>query len=223
MHSAINEYFFYNHVTAEAMDQLWEQGWRHFGRYFFRYSKLNQVAQTYHVLALRIRLSHFSLQKSHKRILKRNRDLRVVLKPAFVNDEAIALFEEHKKRFSENIPESLYVFVSKQPDSVPCNCLSLCVYKEDKLIAMSFLDVGERSCSSVYQYFDLNETKRSLGIFMILLSIRYAQEQNMTFYYPGYAYEEASHYDYKKNFTGLEYFDWLGTWLALEKATPSSI
>ncbi len=31
-------------------------------------------------------------------------------------------------------------------------------------------------------------------------------------YYPGYAYREPFTYDYKKNFSGLEYLDWNAGW-----------
>ena len=74
------------------------------------------------------------------------------------------------------------------------------------------MDVGKRSTSGVYAMFDPNETKRSLGILMILHSIRFSRERGCRYYYPGYAYHEPFTYDYKKRFTGLEYLDWETGW-----------
>lgn len=215
----INEYFFYDRVLPEAMDHVWASGWRHFGRYFYRYSLIPHGGRICTVLPLRIRLANFAASRSQKRVLKRNQDLEVRFQPAFVDDKVLTLFEQHKNRFKDNVPDSIYTFISPQPDHVPCECLSVGVYLNAELIAMSYLDMGKTACSSVYQCFDPELSKRSLGVFMILVSASYAREQGKTFYYPGYAYEESSHYDYKKNFAGLEAFDWASTWRSFTRRT----
>ena len=215
----MNEYFFYDEVSPAQMDTLWANGWRHFGSYFFRYSSTQQEGLAFSVLPLRLRLNAFAASRSQTRTLKRNADLEVRIVPAYVDAEVEALFERHKTRFSHNVPESVYNFVSPQPATVPCACMSLCLFKVDRLVGISYLDVGEAATSSVYQCFDPLETRRSLGNLMILLSVQHTQALGKTFYYPGYAYREPSHYDYKKNFAGLEAFDWTtGTWPPLPRS-----
>lgn len=200
----MNEYFFRQHVSPEQMDYIWEHGWRHFGTYFFRYA----LGSDKHVLPLRIRLSDFQPSQSQKRIIKKNRDLKAIFAPAFIDARVEALFEHHKGRFEDNIPDSIYTFMSRSPATVPCTCQSLCLYFQDQLIGISYLDIGDTATSSVYQCFDPEFDKRSLGILMILLSIEESVRSGKTFYYPGYAYVEPSHYDYKKTFAALEAFDW---------------
>ena len=39
-------------------------------------------------------------------------------------------------------------------------------------------------------------------------------------YYPGYAFHEASAFDYKKRFRGAEWFDWRGSWWPLDPPAP---
>jgi arginine-tRNA-protein transferase len=196
------------------MDQLWSEGWRHFGNYFFRYSNAQTEGAVFRVMPLRVRLSSFHLSDSQRRVLKKNRHLHFVVTPAFTNLEVEELFAKHKERFRNHVPESIFTFVSKQPARVPCFCESLCFYDERKLIGISYLDLGEIASSSVYQCFDPAYHKQSLGILMILRAIERSQEYGKAFYYPGYAYHETSHYDYKKRFAGLEYLDWQ-QWLAL--------
>ncbi|MBO1436456.1 GNAT family N-acetyltransferase [Meiothermus sp. CFH 77666] len=205
----LDEYFLAADVAPEQMDALWAQGWRHFGVYFFRYSRL----QNHTVLPLRIRLARYRPSQSQRRILKRNRDLQFKLQPAFVNAQVEALFERHKQRFSQNIPESIYNFVSRRPARIPCRCHSLTLHHQGRLVGISYLDEGAQATSSVYQCFDPAYARRSLGILMILLSIRFSLERGKAFYYPGYAYQEPSEYDYKKRLGALEYFDWKGNWL----------
>jgi arginine-tRNA-protein transferase len=65
--------------------------------------------------------------------------------------------------------------------------------------------------------FEPTESSRSLGIFTMLLTIDFAIKNGKTFYYPGYAYEENSFYDYKKRFAALDKFDWKGNWKVFEK------
>ena len=204
------------------MDHLWEKGWRHFGPYFYRYSHAPHDGQVCSVMPLRINLEKFKLSRSQKRILKRNADLEVRIRPAFVNSEVVDMFERHKERFVYNVPDTIYTFVSKRPSMIPCDCKSLCVYLNDKLIGISYLDVGREACSSVYQCFEPTESRRSLGVLMILYSLQYAREKDKTYYYPGYAYEESSHYDYKKKFAGLEHFDWKVGWRVYQKPTETA-
>lgn len=220
----INEYTYLDKVGPESMDYLWAHGWRHFSNYFFRYSSINQkfdspskgFTKKFTVTPLRIYLKDFTLNRSQKRVLKKNCDLTIQLQNAFVNSTIEDLFEKHKKRFTENIPDSIYDFISSQPATVPCHCQSLCLYLKHHLVGISFLDIGNISTSSVYQCFDPLESKRSLGILMILLTIDYSQKLGKKYYYPGYAYKEASYYDYKKAFNALEYFDWQNNWLPLK-------
>jgi arginine-tRNA-protein transferase len=122
------------------------------------------------------------------------------------------LFDQHKRRFTENVPSSLHDFLSPVPDSVPCANLELCVYSGQRLIGATFLDIGESATSAVYAIFDPAEEKRSVGILMMLHSIRFSRERGCRYYYPGYAYREPFAYDYKKRFAGLEFLDWESGW-----------
>lgn len=211
----LDECFLAAQVAPEVMDRLWAEGWRHFGTYFFRYAQLS--GQT--VLPLRVRLAEHRLRRSQLRVLKKNKDIRLELQPAFVNAEVEALFAQHKTRFSHSIPESIYNFISDRPAHIPCRCHSLTLYHQGRLVGISYLDEGAQATSSVYQCFDPAYARRSLGILMIVHSIELSQSWGKAFYYPGYAYLEPSEYDYKKRLGALEYFDWKGNWRKFEGAS----
>lgn len=208
----LDQYFVRESVAPEQMDRLWAQGWRHFGAYFFRYSVATHWGDVRSVIPLRIDLTKFTPSRSQKRVLAKNREVRVVIRDAFIDEAKDDLFYCHRNRFNHNIPDSIYDFLSDQPATVPCRMREICVCDDDRLVAVSFLDVGRNSTSAVYAMFDPAESKRSPGIFTMLEAIRYSRELNCRYYYPGYAHSEPSIYDYKKNFNGLEYFDWKGKW-----------
>jgi len=219
----IRDFFACDHVEPRELDVLLALGFRHFGTTFFRYDTQQNREGTVHVVPLRIDLNRFSPSTSQKRIMRRNRDLTVLFRPAEVDDRKESLFAVHKRRFKENVPESIYSFLSERPDTLPCPALECCLFQGDALLATGYFDTGEASVSSIYTFFDPAPElgRRSLGLYVLLRQIQYAREQGRAYLYHGYAYREPSFYDYKKNFKGLEYFDWAGRWLPFEKEGPA--
>ena len=213
----INEEFYTPQISPQQLDSLLADGWRHFGEHFFRYNIGFYESELRRVLPLRIVLKNFKSSKSQRRVLKKNQDLQVVIRPIEITPEKEILFEKHKRRFKTAVPDSLYDFLSHEPAKIPCEALEVCVYNQEKLFAASFFDVGENSVSAVYAMFEPKETTRSLGIFTMLITIDYALEKGKSFYYPGYAYEGNSFYDYKKRFSALEVFDWEESWKSFEE------
>jgi leucyl-tRNA---protein transferase len=165
------------------------------------------------VMPLRMRLEHFEPSTSQARVLKRNASFELVIRDALIDLEKRKLFALHRQRFTENVPDSLYSFLGFDPARVPCETKELALFKEGRLIGVTFLDIGASSTSSIYSIYDPKESKHSLGVYLILRSIEYSIALSKTFYYPGYATLEPSAYDYKKRFIPLEYFDWKGNWL----------
>jgi len=208
----INEYFLRHRVTPEQMDKLWALGWRHFGEYFYRYSIGYHDGEARLVIPLRIDLTRFAPSKSQKRAWMRNRNLKVVVRDSFIDDFKQGLFNRHKQRFRHSVPDTIYDFMSDSPADTPCANQEIAIFDEDRLIGVSFLDLGQSSTSSVYAMFEPEESKRSLGIFMILKAMQHSRERGCRYYYPGYAYRGPSFYDYKKNFSGLEAYDWRTGW-----------
>jgi arginyl-tRNA--protein-N-Asp/Glu arginylyltransferase len=216
--SYINEEFYASQVSPAQTDLLLAQGWRHFGEHFYRYNLGYYKYEIRTVYALRVNLEKFSFSKNQRRVLKRNQDLQIVIRPIEVTAEKEELFERHKQRFEYGIPDSLYDFLSYEPATVPCEGLEVCAYREKELLAAAFFDVGKETISSVYAMFAPEETsRRSLGILTMLLEINFALANGKKFYYHGYAYEGNSFYDYKKRFRGLESYDWKDAWEDFEE------
>ncbi len=199
------------------MDALWAQGWRHFGARFFRYSvSVMESGSLQRIIPLRIDLTEFQPSKSQRRILRQGAELTVRIAPAVVDELREAMFQRHKARFTSNMPETLRDFMPEaEPSDTPCECREIQVWERDRLIAISYLDLGREAASSVYAIFEPEAARRSPGIFTLLQEIEYARASGRRFLYLGYATVEPSHYDYKKRFHNLQRLDWLGNWLPL--------
>lgn len=201
-------------VSPEAMDAFLAAGWRHFGTHFYRYSLMEHDGELQTVVPLRIDLRKFTLSKSQRRVLRKNQDVRVTFLPAAISEEAVTMFQRHKARFTDNVPEELTVFLSSEPATIPGECLTVRCELEDQCVALSFMDVAARSTSSVYGMFEPEHESRSLGIFTLLCEIEWARQHGKAYAYPGYATLGSSHYDYKKQFSGLEGYHWSSeTWI----------
>lgn len=211
---AIEEMFESPGLIPEGMDALWSQGWRHFGTRFFRYSLAIHEGAVAKVIPLRIDLSLWTPSKSQTRVARRNQDLEVRYERPQLDPEHQHLFERHTQRFKSNIPENLETFLGSDPGrrwgswAYPCECVEVVVRRAGVLVAASYLDVGREGVSSVYACFDPEESARSLGTATFLWEIAYAQRRGCRYLYPGYVYDVASPYDYKKRLGALEAFDW---------------
>jgi leucyl-tRNA---protein transferase len=203
-----DEHFVSWHQSPHQMDALWETGWRHFGPIFYRYREAMTILGLRHVMPLRINIEAFTASKSQRRILRKNADLEIRVKQAEINEERVRLFDLHKQRFKDNVPNSLEDFLGPSPQTGPCLTLEVGGFLAGKLIAASYLDVGETSVSSIYAYFDPDHEHRSLGTATLLWEIVVARRAAKRWHYPGYCYTEPSGYDYKRQFHPMEFYNW---------------
>jgi leucyl-tRNA---protein transferase len=208
MQPVLDEHFVSWSQTPEQMDSLWERGWRHFGPIFYRYKEAITADGVRHVLPLRLDLEQFAPSKSQRRVLRKNSDVEVRVKRAQLDSERQRLFDLHKLRFKDNIPNSLEDFLGPAPQAGPCLTIEVGGYLAGKLIAASYLDVGSKGVSSIYAFFDPEHAHRSLGTATVLWEIVVARRSAKRWYYPGYCYVEPSGYDYKRQFRPMESYDW---------------
>lgn len=220
MTPVLNDAFICDSVPAEIMDHAWATGWRHFGRYFFRYSTQQaQDGALQTITPLRIALDSCTFTKSQRRVLNKNAGLRTEIAPAAIDDDLRALFQRHKQRFTHNIPDTLETFLGPDPARGPCECRMVRVFDGPRLIAASYLDVAQHAASSVYGFFEPEHSRRSLGTLTLLLEIQHCRTAGLRHLYTGYATREPSLYDYKKQFRSTQYLCWnAAAWLPLSPA-----
>lgn len=199
--------FIIDGMPPEKISHMLERGFRHFGNEFFIYTDFDYGGVTFTVIPLRIRLQWYTPTKKQRKNLRVNSDLACSISPTVLTQEYVELFEQHKTKFPESAPNSIFDLFSETPAVSPCKNVTLSVRHNNTLIAASFFDVLPDAVSSVYAAYDLKHAKRGLGIFTMLKEIEYAQLIGKCFYYQGYASVEPSFYDYKKKFNGLEYLD----------------
>lgn len=216
-------------LPAEYLDVLLDLGYRRSGDYFYR----QECEQCFLCIGYRIPLENFILTKSQKRILKKNRDLKIEIASPHVNDEKEKIYIEYQyhqhhlnepkekpqaSKFNEN---NMIEVMQHQMYGNIHNSIEMEIYLENRLIAFSIIDIGKKSASAVYSVYSIEHKKRGLGNFLILKMIEWARNHHYDYLYLGYYIPGHSKMDYKSKFQPAEYLDaQLGLWKRFDLNAP---
>ncbi len=206
------EQFFAGEVQPRELDWLLARGWRKFGNFFFR--PACQGCRDCH--PLRLRVTDFQPSKSQRRVLRKGAHIRFELGPLRYRPEYFDLYARHSQvRLRQ--PADLEDFLVHL-HTPSCPTLLGHYYLEDKLVGLSYLDIGETSLSSVYFVFDPDVANLSLGILSILREISLAHRLGRGYYYLGFAVPGCSRMAYKERFRPFQTYCWeTHTWQTLPK------
>jgi leucyl-tRNA---protein transferase len=197
--------------SPQEYEQLIATGWWHLEGYLWRIMydfEWNDWEGRRRVMHLRYQLKNFLFSKSQRKLFRKNADLQYVIQPLeYITDEKHILFVKHSERFKRRVPHSILEMTPRwvAPPNMSWECL---IYKKNQLIACSFFDMTPNITASIYGMFDPEESHRSLGVLTMCLELQNALLHGQKIYYPGYAYFQPSHMDYKKQFHNTEYINW---------------
>lgn len=166
---------------------------------------------------LRVRVERFELSKSQRRCWRRNADVFVRIGKPELTDEKFDLYTRYvrdwHKRPDEAERSSLASFLYDSPtDTLEFD------YRDPagRLLASGICDVSRTSLSSVYFYFDPNESKRGLGTFGALFELDWARKHEIAYYYLGYWVRDCQAMKYKSSFVPHELLADDGAWRVQE-------
>jgi leucyl-tRNA---protein transferase len=194
-------YRFVDNCSIETYVAMLERGWRRFGRVFFRPA----CSGCGECRSLRVEVDHFRPDRSMRRNLKRNRDLEVLLRPATVTAEHLALYESYhadmalRKGWSEKTIEPLEYYQSfvegRQEFGHEMLYLS-----GGRLLGVALVDLLPAAVSAVYCFYEPAERRRGLGVFSVLQQIALARSRGAPYLYLGYWVQGSSSMHYKARY-----------------------
>lgn len=198
----------------DIIEDYWEKGWES-GFTEFNRSNFDVYNDRYvQTFPTRFKLSEFTLTKSLRRVLNKNKDLKTIVRPLRITDAKEKLNSEYYKLRHDSPNRSSLSKIYDYIKYYPSDLTELCVFKDDRLIACTIFEVGNDSVFGSLCFWDMNESRRSLGILTVLLEIKYALGKNMKYYYLGQYYKQNPNYQYKTRFSGLQLFNWESfTWV----------
>lgn len=194
--------------TDESIEAYWEKGWVSGSWSISRSNFDSYEGRYYKAFPTRYKLWEFKFTKSLRRVLNKNRDLKVVIRPRRITPEKSKLHDFYNIARHGEIPRKPLTEVYKYQSNNGSEKMEICVFKGEKLVACSFFEVGSFATYGNLSFWDLNEKDRSLGTLTFLLEVKYALSKKMYYHYLGHFYPQNSAYHYKARFRGLELFDW---------------
>ncbi|MEX0811304.1 MAG: hypothetical protein WD048_03740 [Chitinophagales bacterium] len=209
--------------NAQMLDKLLSQGWFRGGNVMYQSKMLCLDEAVYSVVNIRSNLSVYSFPKRMRKLLNKNKkQFSYHIQPLEqITSEMEKLYQEQSQKFKGFVHSNLenYLFEGMQHNFF--NTYELTVFEGNRLVAVSFFDMGDRSFASLLGLYDQAYKKYSLGIFTMLLEIEYALELDYEYYYPGYVFRGSNIFDYKLKIGQIEYYDWNGDWYPLKHIEQS--
>lgn len=184
-------------ISPAELDHLLADGYRRSGPYFYRL----QCPGCRACQAVRVAPKRFRPTATQRRVWRRAAEqVQVTLGPPRLDDVRLELFNRHRlvrclgsEHYTTEEYESFLV------DTV-CPTVEFAFQKAGRLVAVAITDVGTRSWSAVYTFFDPDESSWSPGVFAILTQLEMARTQDIDYVYLGLYAAEAPHLSYKAHY-----------------------
>lgn len=158
-------------------------------------------------IPVRIDVGKFTASRSLRRVLARNTDLVMEIRPAHPTQEQYQLFSRYlEKRHNdgEMVGMGPQDYASMVADS-PIDTRMVEFRDTDRqLIAACLTDWSSDGISAVYSFFAADRAQDSLGSFVVLRLIDLARQAGLPYLYLGYWVKGSPKMDYKRRFQPLE-------------------
>ncbi len=195
-------------LLPEELDAYLDRGWYRMGQTIFTTHFLCFGEQFYSAIWVRLQLQGHQFTKSQRKLLRRNgHRFKVEVKPAGLDREKELLFQRYKKQFSGILAPSLRESLLDGEDYNVFNTLEIQIRDEDKLVGLSFFDLGQHSAASIMGIYDPDYDRYSLGYYSMLLEIYFCLQQGLQLYYPGYIVPGYQRFDYKLRIGEVDFLD----------------
>ncbi len=196
-------------LKGEKLDYYLDTGYFRGGQMMYRSPFLLNEEGVFSTVRIRFPMAKHSYGKRIRKLMRKNGNLfKYEIHKASFSKEKDALYRQHRHRFGPFADEHVDEYINLEPHSI-FDTYEVCIYNADnKLVGLSFFDVGNNSIASIIAVFDRNYAEYSLGLYSMLLEIEYGKSNGIAFYYPGYFTPAYPKFDYKLRVGQyLDYYD----------------
>jgi len=191
-------------VDQKLYSKLSVLGFRRSGNHIYR----PHCAHCNACIPSRIPVEDFNPRRGQRRILQRNRDLRVVATDDINDDEAFGLY--HRYISQRHADGDMYPPDREQYEAF-LNRVWDCThyyrfYDRGQLVAVAVVDKLEDGFSAIYTFFDPDADRRSLGAYAILWEIEQTRILGLDYLYLGYWIRNCQKMAYKSDYRPLQVY-----------------
>lgn len=202
------EYRYLLDIAAPEFEAMLSRGWRRQGACFFR----PRCPQCVKCRSLRVDVEAFTPTKSQRRCLKKNADVRLVVRKPSLTREHLAIFnayhaDMHDRRgwTREHTTAEEYsrTFLAGHFDFAK----EFLYLRGRDLVGVGLVDVTPAAMSSIYFYHHPDWRPLGPGTYSAIKELEFAKQTNRRWLYLGYWIAENPSMAYKNRFTPHEILD----------------
>ncbi|MCB1019702.1 MAG: arginyltransferase [Bryobacterales bacterium] len=203
--TAALEYRIVQELDADEYERLLERGYRRFGSQLFR----PECPNCEQCVSIRVLVQQFELTAGFRRVLRKNKHIRVVRQRPSVTAAHLDLYHRYHRFMSEirdwrrdRISRAEYVesFVS----GGGAFAWQWLYYDGDELVGVALMDETPSAISLVYFFYDPNWRRASPGTYSFLIQLAHARRAGKVHAYPGYWIAANRSMAYKSRFQPFE-------------------
>lgn len=184
---------------------LAEIGFRRSGEHLYR----PHCPQCKACIPVRLPVSRFKPSRSQKRVLARNKDIRLNWTDAQFRNQHFALYRRYmqSRHTGSSMDDDNPEYYQRLLDTEWCETRLAEFYDGKQLVAVAITDWLANGLSAVYTFFEPDMQERSLGTYAILQQVHSADQNNLPYVYLGYWIKQCDKMAYKDKFRPFEYFN----------------
>ena len=197
-------------LTGRQLDLYLAHGWYRMGPAIFTTHAITLEGWIYPVQWIRIRLDRMEVDRGLEKLMKKNRELAVSVRPFQMSEEMDQLYDRYYESVSFEASPSIADFllcgaIDTAYDSYVVELRN----NASQLVAAGIYDQGEESIAGIMNFYDPLYGKTSPGRYLMLLKALLARQAGMLYYYPGYIATGMKKFDYKKKLApeATEFFE----------------
>jgi arginyl-tRNA--protein-N-Asp/Glu arginylyltransferase len=204
-------------------DDLLARGWFRGNGIVYRSEVVCIDSKVYGIRNIRFPVGAFSMRKSHRKLFLKNQNrFTVRIGTPQCDARREELYQGLKSRFKAFVHETLEGVLLSPRLGAEFDAMEIAIYHEERLVAVSYVDVGDRSMASILCIYDQAYRKDSLGMFTMLAELDLAKRLGLDYYYPGYVLDEPSAFDYKLTLGPCEWLSNGEVWSKSQMGIPIS-
>lgn len=184
-------------IPGHMLDYYLSQGYYRMHQDLFTCRFLPIEGGLYTAHWLRLVLKDVALGAEQRRLLRINEQFTTTITPFQLTAEYEALYAQYRRSITFDAPPTVEAFLLAGATHNIFTTHVLEVRDGDLLIAAGIFDSGTRSLAGIMNFYHPSYRRQSLGKYLMLRKIQYAQQQQMHYYYPGYVVHNYPKFDYK--------------------------
>ncbi len=192
-------YKYIKECSLTLSTKLVQRGWRRFGHYYSAPACEGCDA----CQSLRIDVKKFQFSKSARRVMKKNKQTRILVRKPTISSEHLALYEKYHRYMQEKKGWEYYPLTLESYGDLYAKGFSSYGYeilyiRDQKLVGVDLVDFLEDGLSAIYFYYDPDYAHLSLGKYSIYKQIEMARKRELSWIYMGYYVKECDSLNYKE-------------------------